>query len=209
MLLWAGDFPGKNTGVGCHFLLQGIFPTQESNLGLVNCRRILYRMSYRGSPLTYIHSCSKFLTKSRYSYSRDAPVVALVSVLTICHLDCRDGILPDFSPHPQQSSSRCTRMNLLKIHLIMSSPPERSPAFPLCPEDPLNSVTNKRLYSLAPVYPSSLIACHTPTFMLCTMAALIFCPFPNWPCPVLYYSYGPYPSSPYLQIKVVQHDFYL
>ena len=27
-------FPGKNTGVGCHFLLQGIFPTQESNLHL-------------------------------------------------------------------------------------------------------------------------------------------------------------------------------
>ena len=29
------DFPGKNTGVGCHFLLQGIFPTQESNPGLL------------------------------------------------------------------------------------------------------------------------------------------------------------------------------
>ena len=28
------DFPGKNTGVGCHFLLQGIFPTQGLNLGL-------------------------------------------------------------------------------------------------------------------------------------------------------------------------------
>ena len=28
-----GDSPGKNTGVGCHFLLQGIFPTQGSNLG--------------------------------------------------------------------------------------------------------------------------------------------------------------------------------
>ena len=28
------DFPGKNTGVGCHFLLQGIFMTQGSNLGL-------------------------------------------------------------------------------------------------------------------------------------------------------------------------------
>ena len=27
------DFPGKNTGVGCHFFLQGIFPTQGSNLG--------------------------------------------------------------------------------------------------------------------------------------------------------------------------------
>ena len=30
--LW--NFPGKNTGVGCHFLLQGIFWTQESNLSL-------------------------------------------------------------------------------------------------------------------------------------------------------------------------------
>ena len=31
--LW--DFPGKNTGVGCHFLLQGIFPTRGSNLGFL------------------------------------------------------------------------------------------------------------------------------------------------------------------------------
>ena len=30
-LLWPWDPPGKNTGVGCHFLLQGIFPTQGSN----------------------------------------------------------------------------------------------------------------------------------------------------------------------------------
>ena len=30
-LLCAWDFPGKNTGVGCHFLLQGIFPSQGSN----------------------------------------------------------------------------------------------------------------------------------------------------------------------------------
>ena len=42
-----GDFPGKNTGVGCHFLLQGIFPTQESNLGLLHCRQILYQLSYQ------------------------------------------------------------------------------------------------------------------------------------------------------------------
>ena len=31
-------FSGKNSGVGCHFLLQGIFLTQESNLGLLHCR---------------------------------------------------------------------------------------------------------------------------------------------------------------------------
>ena len=43
-------FPDKNTGVGCHFLLQGIFLTQESNLGLPHCRQTLYHMSYKGSP---------------------------------------------------------------------------------------------------------------------------------------------------------------
>ena len=44
-----GDSPGKNTGVGCHALLQGIFLTQELNRGLLNCRQILYQLSYQGS----------------------------------------------------------------------------------------------------------------------------------------------------------------
>ena len=35
--------PGKNTGVGCHALLQGIFRTQRSNSCFLNCRQILYR----------------------------------------------------------------------------------------------------------------------------------------------------------------------
>ena len=45
-----GDSPGKNTSVGCHTLLQGIFPTQGSNPGLPHCRQILYHLSYQGSP---------------------------------------------------------------------------------------------------------------------------------------------------------------
>ena len=36
-------FSSKNTGVDCHFLLQEIVPTQESNLGLLHCRQILYQ----------------------------------------------------------------------------------------------------------------------------------------------------------------------
>ena len=44
--------PGKNTGVGCHALLQGIFPTQGSNSGLPHYRQILYRLSHQGSPRT-------------------------------------------------------------------------------------------------------------------------------------------------------------
>ena len=44
--------PGKpkNTGVGSLSLLQGIFPTQESNQGLLHCRWILYQLNYQGSP---------------------------------------------------------------------------------------------------------------------------------------------------------------
>ena len=49
-LLCPGDFPSKDTGVDCHFLLQGIFPTQALNPGPLHCRQILYRLSYKGSP---------------------------------------------------------------------------------------------------------------------------------------------------------------
>ena len=49
-LLCAWDFPDKDTGVGCHFLLQGIFLIQGSNPGLLHCRQILYQPSYNGSP---------------------------------------------------------------------------------------------------------------------------------------------------------------
>ena len=41
----------KNTGVSSLFILQQIFPTQESNRGLLYCRWILYQLSYQGSPL--------------------------------------------------------------------------------------------------------------------------------------------------------------
>ena len=56
-LLCPWDFPGKDTGVGCHLLLQGIFPTQLSNQGLLHCRQILYQLSYKGNPplLSYMY----------------------------------------------------------------------------------------------------------------------------------------------------------
>ena len=41
----------KNIGMDCYSLLQGIFPTQESNLSLLHCRQILYRLSHQGSPI--------------------------------------------------------------------------------------------------------------------------------------------------------------
>ena len=42
--------PGQNTGVGSLSLLQGIFPTQGSNPGLLHCRQILYQLSHQGNP---------------------------------------------------------------------------------------------------------------------------------------------------------------
>ena len=45
------NFPGSNAGKGYHSLLQGIFPTQESNLGFLYCKQILYRLSYQWSPV--------------------------------------------------------------------------------------------------------------------------------------------------------------
>ena len=50
-LLCAWNSPGKHIGVGCHSLLQGIFPTQVSNLALLHCRQILSHLSHQRSPL--------------------------------------------------------------------------------------------------------------------------------------------------------------
>ena len=49
-LLCPWDSPGKNTGVGCHALLQQIFPTQGSNPGLPHYRQSLYHLSHQGNP---------------------------------------------------------------------------------------------------------------------------------------------------------------
>ena len=55
-----GDSPGKNTRVDCHFVLQGIFPTQGSNPGLLHGRQILYHLSHRE-----VHVCLIFIDKGR------------------------------------------------------------------------------------------------------------------------------------------------
>ena len=63
----------ENGGVGCHALLQGIFPTQGSNPGPLHCGQILYFLSHQGSPLTvwgfrksediWVHSSTKGISQ--------------------------------------------------------------------------------------------------------------------------------------------------
>ena len=56
-----GDSPGKNTGVACSALHQGIFPTQGLNPGLLHCRQILYHLSHQGSPTFSLHLSKNYL----------------------------------------------------------------------------------------------------------------------------------------------------
>ena len=63
-LLHPRDFPGKGTGVGGHFLLQGIFMTQRLNPGLLHCRQTLYHLSHQGS--WFIHRCEWGIKISHY-----------------------------------------------------------------------------------------------------------------------------------------------
>ena len=71
-LLSPWNFPGKSTGVGCHFLLQGIFPTQELNPGLPHCRQTLYHLSHQGSPIPKkgnTKECSNYHTIALISHA--------------------------------------------------------------------------------------------------------------------------------------------
>ena len=63
------DSLGKNTGVGYHALLQGIFPTQGWNPGLPHCRQILYRLSHQESPILSLLPHYKDLNRTeKYFY---------------------------------------------------------------------------------------------------------------------------------------------
>ena len=62
-LLCPWDSPGRNTGVGCYALFQGIFPTQGSNSHLLHCRQILYHLSHQGSPTYQLYLNGKELRK--------------------------------------------------------------------------------------------------------------------------------------------------
>ena len=65
-LLCAWDSPGKNTRVGCHFLLQGAFLTQGSNSGLLHSEQILYHVSHSHRTLEDV---TKELGKEKWNCS--------------------------------------------------------------------------------------------------------------------------------------------
>ena len=82
-LLWPWSSPGKNTGVGCHVLLQGIFPTQGLNLHLLSLELQAgsLPLSYLGSPERWMQCsnsslCPEFWTLL-FSWGRGMTTVSL------------------------------------------------------------------------------------------------------------------------------------
>ena len=60
--------PGQNTGVGSLSLLQWIFPTQESNWGLLHCRQVLYQLSCQGRSEAFLQIQAEKRVKSQGSF---------------------------------------------------------------------------------------------------------------------------------------------
>ena len=98
-----GNSPGKNTGMGCHGILQGIFLTQGLNPGIPHCRQILYTLSHQGSPriLEWVaYPFSRVTSQPRNSYLFLFTVVVYVSMLL-------SPFVP-LSPSPSVSTSACS-----------------------------------------------------------------------------------------------------
>ena len=70
---------GKNTGVGCHSLLQGIFPTQELNPGLPHCSQMLYCLSHQGRP-------SKKGSTKECRQSHSSPMIVKLKWKSLSHV---------------------------------------------------------------------------------------------------------------------------
>ena len=94
-LLCPCDSPGKNTGVGCHALLQGIFLIQRWNLCLLRCRSILYDLSHdkrcQFSLLSCIFYWVPFPTAREHHVQMrllKAPVSAALQKLTLLGQGC-------------------------------------------------------------------------------------------------------------------------
>ena len=113
------DFAGKSTGVGCHFLLQGIFPTQGSNPGLLHCRQTLYRLSHQFSSVT--QSCPTLCDPMNHSMP-GLPVHHQLPEFTEPRVHpVSDTIQPSHplwspsppAPHPSPASRFFSRVNTL------------------------------------------------------------------------------------------------
>ena len=99
-LLCPRDFPDKNTGVSCHFLLQGIFPTHGSNPGLLHWR--FFTTESPGKPLIYQWKKKKVSFDPKNILGICEESIYKISVYSLCvsHLVVSDSLQPHRLPLP-------------------------------------------------------------------------------------------------------------
>ena len=106
-LLCPWDSPGKNTGVGCHALLQRIFPTQGLNLGLLHCRQILSHMSCKEVPPTFEVDAKTYpRTESPGSAGQETSISGLLSSRSRKSRGTRGQQKPRIKPGHEATSPR-------------------------------------------------------------------------------------------------------
>ena len=110
--------------VGCHALLQGIFPTQGLNPGLPHCKQILHRLSHQGSPWTAREvpisrvlgaQCQEPKTKTKYMF--------LIWYSVFDNVEWISGVAGDFicnqaGPHTDTSLSRGQKLPINVTHSL-------------------------------------------------------------------------------------------
>ena len=121
-------FSRQEHGVGCHALLQGIFPTQESNsslLQLLHCRQILLPPSHWGSPLK---SDSGSQTSVRWGKCLAMPAMSLVPPCSPCPLHPFPGpLLGELGIHWAGLAQLCSGAPFL---LLQEACPQDTPGMP-------------------------------------------------------------------------------
>ena len=161
--------------MGCHFLLQRIFPTRGSNPGLPHCRQTLHHLSHQGSPcqgLSYILNsnngglCDAATPPPPSPYVCDWPhKCSFSSLLEVCELlEAR----PHPVPAPLNSMTQpCTRREL-------------------CVSGPLSCPTPGPLPSTWSVSPRPLGTCSlgrpSPPQLVEGLCVLLLAWFPVYPC---------------------------
>ena len=105
------NFPGKNTGMGRHYLPQGIFPSLLSSMHLLHCRKILYHLSQQRSPRQqYFHI--PFLTYSLSCFSnKKCPLLSHPHSLSWVHIVLKPDVW-ELCIHPGNAVPLTDRTNL-------------------------------------------------------------------------------------------------
>ena len=109
--------PGQNIGVGSFSLLQGIFPTEESNRGLLHCRQILYQLSHQGTwkkekrdlgkKIKSFQALPLWATRRQFSFLPNEEIVIKFVVLQE-----RSVLLASFENIKSQDTAECATFKL-------------------------------------------------------------------------------------------------